>query len=94
MRQYYAYILASKSRNLYNGISNDLLRRMWEHRNGLCTFTSRYKINRLVYYEVFDEAMFAIIREKQIKHMLRAQKIALIERTNPAWDDLANEWFE
>src|SRR5579885_2079348 len=93
MRQYYAYIVASRSRRLYNGVSNDLMRRLWEHRNGFSHFTAKYKINRLVYFEIFEDPTAAIIREKQIKHMLRAEKIALIEAKNPAWDDLAEDWF-
>jgi putative endonuclease len=94
MRQFYAYILSSKSRNLYVGVTNGLEKRVWQHRNGLSKFTAKYRINRLVYYEVFEEPMAAIIREKQLKRFLRAEKIALIQRGNPAWDDLAENWFK
>jgi putative endonuclease len=93
MRQYYVYILASKSRRLYVGITNDLTRRVYEHRSGLEHHTSRYRINRLVHFEVFGEPMYAIEREKRLKAFLRSKKIALIEVANPAWDDLSAEWF-
>jgi putative endonuclease len=93
MRQYYVYILASKSRTLYVGVTNDLLRRVYLHRTGQGKFTSQYRVTRLVYFELFGSAMSAIEREKRIKSMLRARKIALVNSVNPAWDDLAAEWF-
>ena len=66
---------------------------MWEHKNGFFKgFTSRYKINRLVYYEVFRDVYAAIRREKQIKAWTRAKRIALVKSTNPGWDDLGREW--
>ena len=93
MRQYYIYILASKSRTLYVGVTNDLERRIYEHRTGHCSFTSKYRVRRLVYFEVTGNSMAAIAREKQIKAWRREKRLALISANNPAWDDLAAEWF-
>ena len=92
MRQYYVYILASRSRNLYVGITNDLPRRLFEHREGEHGFTARYRIERLVYFEVSPEPVAAIAREKQIKGYGRSKKIALVTEANPAWNDLAEGW--
>jgi putative endonuclease len=92
---YYVYILASKSRVLYVGITNDLVRRTYEHKNSLVPgFTSRYKVNRLVYYEEGQDVEQAILREKQLKGWLRKKKVALIEGMNPEWKDLSEEWNE
>jgi len=88
MRTYYVYILASKSRRLYVGITRNLERRIYQHRNDLGTFTSKYRINRLAHFEEFSHAIDAIEREKRIKSFLRARKIALVESKNPTWDDL------
>jgi putative endonuclease len=94
MAQYYVYILASDSRRLYTGVTSDLVRRVWEHRQGLKSrFASRYHISRLVYYEITEDIKTAIGREKQIKNWRRAKRIALIDRTNAGWLDLAAEWF-
>ena len=87
---YYVYILSSRSRTLYTGATNNLARRISEHREGLIPgFTSRYRIHRLVYFERYKNVRRAIAREKQIKGWLRAKKVALIEERNPTWDDLA-----
>jgi putative endonuclease len=94
MRQFYVYILSSHSRRLYVGVTNNLHRRVFEHAQGLSTFTAQYKIRRLVHYEVFDRPMAAIRREKQLKHMLRREKIELIESVNAGWLDLAAGWFD
>ena len=92
-KRYFVYIASSASWNLYTGITNDLERRMWEHKNGFFKgFPSRYKINRLVYSEVFHDVHSAIRREKQIKAWTRAKRIALVKSTNPNWDDLSREW--
>ena len=93
MRVYYVYILASRSRRLYVGVTNDLERRVFEHRSGACTFTRKYRIRRLVYYETTDNVMAAIAREKEIKGWLRKRKLALVDSVNPKWDDLAADWF-
>jgi len=89
-RTYYVYILASRSRNLYTGVTNNLTRRVYEHRAGLVPgFTQRYRIHRLVYWEDFRDVGAAIAREKQIKAWTRAKRVALIESRNPTWEDLA-----
>ena len=95
MKQYYVYIMTSKSRTLYTGITNNLERRVYEHKNKIGSkFTSKYNITRLVYYEIFSDVRDAIAREKQIKGWLRAKKIALIESVNPRWEDLSVHWYE
>ena len=92
---YYVYILASsKNGTLYIGITNDLIRRLYEHKNNLVKgFTSKYKVHNLVYFEETDDIAEAIRREKQLKGWNRKWKIALIEKDNPNWDDLSKEWF-
>ena len=92
---FYVYIMASRSRVLYIGITNNLRRRVWEHKNGLCSgFTCDYKIHRLMYFERFQYVRNAIYREKQLKGWLRKRKVALIETLNPTWEDLAADWFK
>lgn len=89
-RNYCVYILASRSRNLYVGVTGDLEQRLIEHRDGLVAgFTTRYPIFRLVEFEVFGDVTAAIAREKEIKGWRREKKIRLIERANPTWADLA-----
>ncbi len=92
-RQYYVYILASRPGGaIYVGVTNNLIRRVYEHKNGLGPgFTKRYGIDQLVYYEVFDSIYNAIQREKNIKHWPRAWKTRLIAQQNPAWRDLYEE---
>jgi putative endonuclease len=93
-RTYCVYIAASRSRTLYTGVTNNLQRRMIEHRNGLVPgFSSKYKIHRLVYFEVFGDIRYAIEREKEIKAWRREKRVALIERRNPTWGDLVEEMF-
>ncbi|MEQ8282230.1 MAG: GIY-YIG nuclease family protein [Parvibaculum sp.] len=93
MRDYFVYILASgKNGTLYTGVTNDVLRRVSEHREEVIKgFTSRYGVKRLVWYEVHTTVRAAIQREKNIKHWSRAWKIALIEAENPKWHDLFEE---
>jgi putative endonuclease len=87
-RTYYVYILASRSRNLYTGVTGNLQRRMVEHREGLVPgFTSRYRVFRLVHLETFADIRYAIAREKEIKAWRREKRIRLIERDNPTWTD-------
>jgi putative endonuclease len=93
MRQFYVYLLASHSRRLYTGVTNNLLRRVAEHREGMCDFTSKYQITRLVYFETTANVMSAIEREKELKGWVRKKKVELIERVNPAWRDLAADLF-
>lgn len=89
---YYVYILASRRNGtLYTGVTNDLVRRTFEHRNSLVPgFTKRYGVHILVWYEVHNDIRLAIGREKQIKGWNRAWKLKLIERANPDWNDLGN----
>jgi len=94
MNQYYVYIMTNKSRTLYTGVTNDLERRVYGHKQKLVPgFTRRYNIARLVYCEVTNDVQAAIAREKQIKGWRRARKIALIESANPRWRDLSDGWF-
>jgi len=92
--QYYVYIMTNKSKTLYTGITDNLERRVYEHKEKLFEgFTKRYNITKLVYYEVTSDVRAAIKREKQIKGWLRRKKIALIEAINPRWTDLSEGWF-
>ena len=89
-KQYYVYILASrKNGTLYVGVTSDLVRRIWEHKNkAVKGFTSKYGVDRLVYYEIFDDPENAIKREKRLKEYKRQWKIDLIEKKNLEWEDL------
>lgn len=90
MKKYYVYIMASKSRVLYTGVTNNLERRVYEHKNKLVEgFTSKYNVNWLVFFEETNDVHAALNREKQIKGWLRSKKIALIESLNPQWKDLS-----
>jgi putative endonuclease len=93
MRQYYVYILASRPGGaLYVGVTNDLIRRVWEHKQGFVPgHTKRYGINRLVYFEVYADVRDAIQREKNMKHWPRVYKTRLIVQSNPTWRDLYEE---
>jgi len=92
MDAYYVYILASRSRNLYIGVTSELTTRIAQHKAGqIPGFTQTYRIDRLVNVEQFSSRNEAIAREKQLKGWRRARKVELIEATNPAWDDLAEE---
>ncbi|RJP59456.1 MAG: GIY-YIG nuclease family protein [Ignavibacteriales bacterium] len=93
LKQYYLYIMTNKSRTLYTGVTNDLNRRVYEHKQKLIKgFTSKYNITKLVYYEEYNDINDAIRREKQIKGWSRKKKIELIESINPEWKDLSEEW--
>jgi len=88
-RNYFIYIMTNASRTLYVGVTNDLIRRIWQHKQKETEgFTKRYNITRLAYYEVFTQVEDAIAREKQIKGWDRAKKLALINELNPEWKDL------
>ena len=89
-KHYFVYILASKKEGtLYIGITNDLHKRIFQHRNKLVDgFTKKYAIENLVYYEIFTDSIAAITREKQLKKWNRSWKIELIEKNNPEWNDL------
>ena len=94
-QRYYVYIMASRSRTLYTGMTGDLYRRALQHKSGeIEGFTKRYHVNRLVYYEAFKYVTHAIAREKQIKAWTRAKRLALIKSENPTWQDLAEGWGE
>jgi putative endonuclease len=89
MRNYYVYIAANNSKTLYIGVTNNLERRMYEHRHGLLEgFTKKYNITQLVYFEETSDVTAAIEREKTLKGWLRIKKIDLIESVNPPWNDL------
>jgi len=91
--RYYVYILASKSRVLYIGVTNNLTARILQHRSGeIGGFTSDYRVDRLVYYEQHAWIQRAIAREKQLKRWRREKKVWLIEGENPTWEDLAADW--
>ncbi len=95
MRQhhYYVYILHKPSGVLYTGMTNDIERRMYEHKHKLVPgFTEKYNVTRLVYYELYGEPRAAIEREKEIKGWLRRKKLALIRSTNPAFRDISEDW--
>ena len=91
---YFVYVLTDKGRKtLYIGVTNDLQKRLWEHRNPeKASFSQQYHCILLVYHEHFGEALDAIAREKQLKGWRRAKKIALIETMNPRWEDLSAAW--
>lgn len=92
-KQYFVYILASRSKRLYTGITNNLVRRVLEHKQKKVSgFTARYDIMRLVYFEKTNDVRAAIEREKQIKGWLRKKKVTLVESVNPNWDDLSERW--
>jgi putative endonuclease len=91
---HYVYIATNRSKTLYTGIATSLERRMWEHKTQHYEgFTSRYRIDRLVYYQTFTNRMTAVTREKQIKGWGRVKKMALIVSMNPEQKDLSEEWF-
>ncbi len=95
MKQYYVYIMTNKSRTLYTGVTNNLERRVVQHKQKVTPgFTSKYNVTQLAYCEVFTDIRDAIAREKQIKGWLRSRKIALIESVNPEWKDLSVEWSQ
>ncbi len=91
---YYVYIITNTSKTLYIGMTNNLERRVYQHKNKLVPgFTSKYNLNRLVYYEQTENVLSAIAREKQLNGWLRKKKIDLIEAQNPEWADLSDELF-
>jgi putative endonuclease len=96
VKTFFVYMMTNRSRTvLYTGVTNSLERRIWFHRNNTVkSFTKRYKVDRLVYYEPFDEAHCAISREKEIKGWRREKKNDLVQTLNPKWKDLGLELFD
>ena len=95
MGEYYVYILSSRSSTLYIGVTNDLMKRIYEHKEKFVDgFTKRYAIDRLVYYESCGSIESAIAREKQLKGWRRDRKVALIESVNPNWQDLSLKFMD
>ena len=94
LRTYYVYVLTNFNNTaLYIGVTNNLARRLFEYKSGSDqSFTAKYKLTKLVYYEKLDTAEQAIAREKQLKNWHRAWKIDLIEKYNPEWNDIAAAW--
>jgi putative endonuclease len=93
MRDFYVYILGSRSGVLYIGITSNLERRTYEHQNGVVEgFTKKYGVKRLLYYEEFSDPLTAIEREKQLKRWSRSKKLTLIRSLNPMFKDLSQEW--
>jgi len=93
-RQYFVYIMTNKNNNvIYTGMTNNLVFRVFQHKNKLLKgFTNRYNCVKLVYYEIYDDPYSAITREKQIKAGSRKKKLEMIEKNNPLWKDLSNEF--
>ena len=95
MQNFYLYILASETKTLYIGVTNDLERRVYEHKSKTTPgFTAQYEVNHLVYFEETNDVTTAINREKQLKGWRREKKVALIEKSNPHWFDLSDRWFD
>ena len=93
-RFYYVYIITNRSKTLYIGVTNNLARRVWEHKHAIGSeFTTHYKLDILVYFERFGDIRSAIAREKQLKGLLRIKKMKLIVSVNPTWKDLSEEWY-
>jgi len=94
VKSYYVYIMASPTGTLYTGVTNDLLRRVLEHKSkSVGGFTARYNVTRLVHFEETNVVAYAIEREKEIKSWTRAKKRMLVESTNPKWKDLSEGWY-
>jgi putative endonuclease len=95
MKKYYVYILTGRTGTLYVGFTNNIQRRVYEHKNKLVEgFTKKYNVDRLVYFEETSDVEAAILREKEIKGWLRRKKIDLIKSVNSTWQDLSEGWFE
>jgi putative endonuclease len=93
-KTYFVYIMSNRSKTLYTGMTNSLIRRVREHKLGIgSVFAAKYKLDRLVYFERFEDVHNAIEREKEIKGWLRVKKIALVVSVDPGWRDLSLEWY-
>ncbi|MBW2581279.1 MAG: GIY-YIG nuclease family protein [Deltaproteobacteria bacterium] len=94
-KNFFVYIMASPTGTLYTGMTNDLMKRVYQHKNKLVEgFTKKYNVTRLAYYEETHDVSAAIDREKQIKGWRRSKKTDLIKSINPTWRDLAEDWFD
>ena len=92
MKKYYVYIMGNIRLTLYIGVTNDLIRRVYEHKHGLAEgFTKKYNLKKLLYFKIYDSSKEAIAREKQLKHWNREWKLNLIRRSNPTFKDLYDE---
>jgi len=95
MKQYFVYIMANNTKMIYIGVTSDLKRRVFQHKQKLIPgYTAQYNLTQLVYFETTSDIKAAIAREKQLKGWLRKKKLALINSLNPNWNDLSAEWFE
>jgi putative endonuclease len=95
MKHYYVYIMNSPSGTLYTGMTNDLKRRVHQHKHKLIEgLTKRYNVTRLAYYEETQDVQTAIAREKEIKSWRRSKKLELIKSLNPTWQDLSDGWYD
>jgi putative endonuclease len=95
VKTFYVYIMASKTGTLYTGLTSNIKKRVWEHKNHVVPgFSDKYKTERLLYYETIGDSLSAIGREKQIKNWRREKKVKLIEIINPQWADLSCEWYD
>jgi len=95
MNNYYIYIMASQSGTLYIGMTNDIKKRVYQHKNHLIAgFTDKYSVDRLLYVETTSDPVSAIRREKQLKKWRREKKAALVDSQNPDWKDLSQGWYE
>ena len=95
MKTLYVYIMASRSGTLYVGVTSDIKRRVYEHRQHLIPgFTDKYNVDRLLYVERIGDPVSAINREKQIKRWRREKKVMLIDSLNPEWNDLSQDWYD
>lgn len=95
MKTFYVYIMSSKSGTLYVGLTSDIKKRIYEHKNHLIAgFTDKYNIDRLLYIETMSEPASAINREKQIKAWRREKKVELNDSLNPEWNDLSQDWYD
>ena len=95
MKRLYVYIMASRSGTLYVGLTSDIKRRVYEHKQHLIPgFTEKYNVDRLLYVERIGDPASAINREKQIKRWRREKKVMLIDSLNPEWNDLSQDWYD
>jgi len=94
-KTFYLYIMASKTGTLYVGMTNNIKRRVYEHKYHLTPgFTDKYRVERLLYVETINDPVSAIKREKQIKAWRREKKVSLIDSINPQWNDMSQDWYE